>query len=69
MMQITSWVANVTQTLSFELWKRGTGFAMLLLDMMELLPSDMKEGSAIYDDMLLSCKAAIEAVLGQTLSC
>lgn len=69
MMQITSSVANVAQTLSFELWKRGTGFAMLLLDMMELLPSDMKEGSAIYDDMLLSCKTATEAVLGQTPSC
>lgn len=64
-MHIASSVANVTQNLSFELWKRGRGFAMLLLDVMELLPSDMKEGSAIYD-MWLSCKTAIEAVLGQS---
>lgn len=68
-MQTTSPVANVTQNLIFELWKRGRGFAMLSLSMMKLLPSDTKEGSAIYDDTWLSCKAAIEAVLGHTPSC
>lgn len=42
---------------------------MLLLGVMELLPSDMKESSAIFDDMWLNCKTAIKAVLGQTPSC
>lgn len=40
---------------------------MLLLDMMELLASDMKE--ATHDDMCLSCKTAIKAALRQTPSC
>ena len=48
---ITSLVANVTQNLICDLWKRDRGFAMLLLDVMELLPSNMKESSATYDDM------------------
>lgn len=68
-MQITFSVANITKNLNFKLWKRGTEFAMLLLDMTELLFSDVKEGSAIDGDMWLSCKTAIETVLRQTPSC
>lgn len=63
-MQITSSGGNVTHNLSFGLWMGVRGIAILLLDMKEPLPSDIKEGETIHDDIWSSWEAGIKTVLG-----